>query len=101
MVIGGGPIGMLVALVARNAGGKVTISEINENRLAYASKLGFDTLNPKVDDVAKLIHEATGGKGADVVFEVSGSQPGVDLMTEAAATRGMPIEQGNPASSIS
>ena len=31
---------------------------------------------------------ATGGKGADVVFEVSGSQPGVDLMTAAASTRG-------------
>ncbi|MEM9574007.1 MAG: alcohol dehydrogenase catalytic domain-containing protein [Pseudomonadota bacterium] len=88
LVIGGGPIGMLVALVARNAGGKVTISEINENRLAYAKKLGFDTLNPLNDDVAKIIHDRTGGKGAEVVFEVSGSQPGVDLMTEAAATRG-------------
>ena len=88
LVIGGGPIGMLVALVARNAGGNVTISEINENRLAYAQKLGFETLNPLNDDVAKIIHERTGGKGAEVVFEVSGSQSGVDLMTEAAATRG-------------
>ena len=88
LVIGGGPIGMLVALVARNAGGNVTISEINENRLAYAAKLGFTTLNPLESDVAKTIHESTGGKGADVVFEVSGSQPGVDLMTAAAATRG-------------
>lgn len=88
LVIGGGPIGMLVALVARNAGGNVTISEINENRLAYAQKLGFETLNPLTDDVAKIIHERTGGKGAEVVFEVSGSQSGVDLMTEAAATRG-------------
>lgn len=88
LVIGGGPIGMLVALVARNAGGNVTISEINENRLTYVEKLGFSVLNPKNDDVAKVIHERTGGKGADVVFEVSGSQPGVDLMTEAAATRG-------------
>lgn len=88
LVIGGGPIGILVALVARNAGGNVTISEINENRLAYAQQLGFDTLNPLKDDVAKIIHERTGAKGADVVFEVSGSQPGVDLMTEAAATRG-------------
>ncbi len=88
LVIGGGPIGMLVALVAHHAGGKVTISEINENRLAYASRLGFTTLNPKNDDVAKIMHETTGGKGADIVFEVSGSQPGVDLMTEAAATRG-------------
>lgn len=88
LVIGGGPIGMLIALVARHAGANVTISEINENRLAYAQKLGFETLNPKSDDVAKLVHERTGGKGADVVFEVSGSQPGVDLMTEAAAVRG-------------
>lgn len=88
LVIGGGPIGMLVALVARNAGGNVTISEINENRLAYAQKLGFNTLNPLNNDVAKLMHDQTGGKGADIVFEVSGSQPGVDLMTEAAATRG-------------
>jgi 2-desacetyl-2-hydroxyethyl bacteriochlorophyllide A dehydrogenase len=88
LVIGGGPIGMLVALVARNAGGNVTISEINENRLAYAQKLGFKTLNPLKEDVAKTMHERTGGKGAEVVFEVSGSQPGVDLMTEAAATRG-------------
>lgn len=88
LVIGGGPIGMLVAMAAREAGASVTVSEINENRLAFAQKTGFTTMNPKDIDVAKAIHEATGGKGADVVFEVSGSQPGVDLMTAAAATRG-------------
>ncbi|WP_425037947.1 zinc-dependent alcohol dehydrogenase [Primorskyibacter sp. S187A] len=88
LVIGGGPIGMLVAMVAREAGANVVISEINENRLAFAQKIGFETMNPKVSDVAKAMHERTGGKGADVVFEVSGSQPGVDLMTAAAATRG-------------
>ncbi|QMU59243.1 MAG: alcohol dehydrogenase catalytic domain-containing protein [Boseongicola sp.] len=88
LVIGGGPIGMLVAMVAREAGANVTIAEINENRLAFAAKLGFATLNPKEVDVAATIHSATDGKGADVVFEVSGSQPGVDLITAAAATRG-------------
>jgi 2-desacetyl-2-hydroxyethyl bacteriochlorophyllide A dehydrogenase len=88
LVIGGGPIGMLVATVARHAGGNVVISEINENRLEFARKSGFETVNPKSADVAKTMHDRTGGKGADVVFEVSGSQPGVDLMTAAAATRG-------------
>lgn len=88
LVIGGGPIGMLVAMVAREAGANVTISEINENRLAFAEKVGFKTLNPTKTDAAAAIHESTGGKGADVVFEVSGSQPGVELMTAAAATRG-------------
>lgn len=88
LVIGGGPIGMLVAMVARDAGANVTVSEINENRLAYARASGFAVMNPKTVDVAQAIHDTTDGKGADVVFEVSGSQPGVDLMTKAAATRG-------------
>lgn len=88
LVIGGGPIGLLVALMARHAGGRVMISEINPHRLAYAEKLGFETINPKDSDAVAVVNERTNGKGADVVFEVSGTQPGVDLMTEVAATRG-------------
>lgn len=88
VVIGGGPIGVLVAMVARDAGGDVVISEVNETRLAIAEKLGFDTVNPVKDDLKTTIDNRTGGKGADVVFEVSGSQPGVDAMTAVAATRG-------------
>ncbi|SFS58015.1 2-desacetyl-2-hydroxyethyl bacteriochlorophyllide A dehydrogenase [Sulfitobacter marinus] len=87
LVIGGGPIGMLCAMVARDAGGNVVVSEVNEARLAIAEKLGFDTVNPAKADLAAAIQERTGGKGADVVFEVSGSQPGVDAMTACAATR--------------
>ncbi|MEM9105664.1 MAG: alcohol dehydrogenase catalytic domain-containing protein [Pseudomonadota bacterium] len=87
LVIGGGPIGMLIAMVARHAGGNVTLSEINENRIAFARELGFTVINPAEVDAAKIIMDATGDKGADVIFEVSGSQPGVDLMTAAAATR--------------
>ncbi|MDC0738840.1 alcohol dehydrogenase catalytic domain-containing protein [Cognatishimia sp. SS12] len=87
VVIGGGPIGLLVALVARDAGGKVVISEVNENRLAIAQALGFDTVNPIKSDLAAQVAKATAGKGADVVFEVSGTQPGVDAMTRVAATR--------------
>lgn len=88
LVIGGGPIGMLVAMVAKNAGANVTVSEINTHRLAMAEKLGIDTLNPADTDAAKTMLESTNNKGADVVFEVSGTQPGVDLMTAAVATRG-------------
>lgn len=88
VVIGGGPIGILVAMVARDAGGKVVVSEVNEARLAIARKLGFDTVNPLQTDLASEINARTGNKGADVVFEVSGSQPGVDAMTTVAATRG-------------
>ena len=87
VVIGGGPIGVLVAMVARDAGGKVVLSEVNPHRLAIAQKLGFDTINPAEVDLPAEINSRTGGKGADVVFEVSGTQPGVDAMTAVAATR--------------
>ncbi|WP_171231328.1 zinc-binding dehydrogenase [Ruegeria sp. HKCCA4812] len=87
VVIGGGPIGILVAMVARDAGGNVVISEVNPNRLAIAEKLGFDTINPIETDLVTTINARTGDKGADVVFEVSGTQPGVDAMTAVAATR--------------
>lgn len=88
LVIGGGPIGVLVAMVAREAGGKVVISEVNAHRLAMAEDLGFKTINPKTTDIAGEISTLTDAKGADVVFEVSGTQAGVDAMTAAAATRG-------------
>ncbi|SFR52591.1 2-desacetyl-2-hydroxyethyl bacteriochlorophyllide A dehydrogenase [Yoonia tamlensis] len=87
VVIGGGPIGILVAMVARDTGGNVVISEVNPHRLAIAQKLGFATVNPKDVDLVGAITTRTGGKGADVVFEVSGTQPGVDAMTAVAATR--------------
>lgn len=87
LVIGGGPIGLLMAMVAKEAGGNVVISEVSEHRLAVAQKLGFTTINPVKEDVAARIFEMTADKGADVIFEVSGSQAGIATMTDVAATR--------------
>jgi 2-desacetyl-2-hydroxyethyl bacteriochlorophyllide A dehydrogenase len=87
LVIGGGPIGILIAMVAKNLGAKVVLSEVNPYRLELAQSLGFATLNPRNVNVANEIFEQTENKGADVIFEVSGTQAGVDTMTEAAATR--------------
>lgn len=87
LVIGGGPIGMLIAMVAKQVGAKVTLSEVSDHRLELAKSLGFATLNPKEVNVAEAIYAQSANKGADVIFEVSGTQAGVDTMTEAAATR--------------
>ena len=87
VVIGSGPIGILVAMVARDAGGNVTLSEVNPSRLEIAKTLGFETINPVETDLTGAIADKTFGKGADVVFEVSGTQKGVDAMTAIAATR--------------
>lgn len=87
VVIGGGPIGILVAMVARDTGANVLVSEVNPHRLAIAQKLGFETVNPVEQDLPAEVNARTNSKGADVVFEVSGTQPGVDAMTAVAATR--------------
>ena len=87
LVIGGGPIGILIAMVAAQRGATVYLSEINEQRLEIAESLGFHSINPAKTDVGAYINQATGTKGADVIFEVSGSQAGVDCMTAAASAR--------------
>lgn len=88
VVLGGGPIGMLVAMVAREAGGKVTISEMNPVRIRLAQSLGFDVVNPAEANLVQYVSEKTDGGLADVVFEVAGVQPTVDIMTEVAGIRG-------------
>lgn len=88
VVIGGGPIGMLVAMVARHAGARVVISEVNPARLEFARNLGFEALSPVECDLAGWLREQSGGSGADVVFEVSGARAAALSMTDLLAIRG-------------
>jgi 2-desacetyl-2-hydroxyethyl bacteriochlorophyllide A dehydrogenase len=88
VVIGGGPIGLLVALVARRTGAHVVVSEVNPSRLALASGLGVEVVDPSAVDVAEHVASRTEGAGADVVFEVSGSATGALEMTRLACLRG-------------
>jgi 2-desacetyl-2-hydroxyethyl bacteriochlorophyllide A dehydrogenase len=88
VVLGGGPIGILVAMVAREAGAKVIISEINDKRISLARNLGFEVINPVKSDLKTKVDELTNGYMADVVFEVAGVQASVDAMCEVAGIRG-------------
>lgn len=91
VVLGGGPIGMLVALVARHAGAEVLVSEINPYRVDLAQRLGLYAVNPTEVDLIELVMQRTQGAGADIVFEVSGSQAGASIMTELLRTRGLAV----------
>jgi 2-desacetyl-2-hydroxyethyl bacteriochlorophyllide A dehydrogenase len=86
-VIGGGPIGLLIALVARARGAAVLVVEPNAARRALAEGFSFSVLDP-ADEVAAALAEQTDGAGADVVFEVSGSAEGILAATKHAAVRG-------------
>ncbi|MEL7123683.1 MAG: alcohol dehydrogenase catalytic domain-containing protein [Bacteroidota bacterium] len=87
VVLGGGPIGLLVAMVAKQHGAKVIISEVNAVRVQLAQKLGFTAISPLETDLVEYVRKHTENRMADVVFEVAGVQPTVDIMTEIAGIR--------------
>ena len=84
VVIGGGPIGTLIAIVARARGARVIVVEPDEARRTLAAELGLSARDPAELDVLA----ETDGVGAEVVFEVSGSAPGILAATQHAAIRG-------------
>jgi 2-desacetyl-2-hydroxyethyl bacteriochlorophyllide A dehydrogenase len=88
VVIGGGPIGILIALVAAARGARVLVAEPDEARRRLALEYGFSAHDPVADDVGAAVADATGGVGADVVFEVSGSAAGILAATQYACLRG-------------
>jgi len=75
LVTGGGPIGLLVAMIAKMFGAApVALSDILETRRETARKLGVDaTVNPASPKLAEEVRE-TIGDGFDVVFEASGAK---------------------------
>lgn len=88
IVLGGGPIGVLIATVARHTGARVAVVELDPVRRDLIADLGFDVLDPRAENQQDWVDGWTGGKGADVVFEVSGAASAVLSSTDLAAVRG-------------
>jgi 2-desacetyl-2-hydroxyethyl bacteriochlorophyllide A dehydrogenase len=88
VVVGGGPVGLLIALVARRTGADVVVVEPDRFRRDLATELGLMTLDPASDDVTAGVESWTGGAGAGVAFEVSGAAAGVTTAVDVLAVRG-------------
>ena len=93
VVVGGGPVGLLIATVAANAGGDVVVIELDPYRRSVAESIGLRTLDPSSEDVTTYITAATGGAGAAVAFEVSGAAGGV-THRGGGARRTRPVGDG-------
>ncbi|MFC5910516.1 zinc-dependent alcohol dehydrogenase [Streptacidiphilus monticola] len=88
VVVGGGPVGVLIALVARAAGAEVRVVEVSPSRRRMAGELGLTAWDPTGSDIAELVSAWTEGAGADVAFEVSGAAAGVTTAVDVLAVRG-------------
>jgi (R,R)-butanediol dehydrogenase/meso-butanediol dehydrogenase/diacetyl reductase len=88
LVVGGGPIGLLIALVARAGGADVLVLEPSAERRELAEAMGLRTFDPIAGDVAATVEGWTGGAGVPVGFEVSGAVAGLETAIRSMAVRG-------------
>jgi L-iditol 2-dehydrogenase len=93
-VVGPGPFGLLMAMIARASGAArivaLGLAGVDEARLGLARDLGVDVALAHLGDVhdtAAALREATGG-GADVVMDCGGTPESTWLSLEAAGVGG-------------
>lgn len=84
VVIGGGPIGNLVAQVLMALGAEVFMTEISAARLAVAAQCGIPTVDPTKVELKQAITEHFGEDGADMIYECIGASATVAQCIEVA-----------------
>jgi L-iditol 2-dehydrogenase len=95
VVVGCGMIGLLTIQAAKAAGcGTVFAVDLDETRLARASRLGAETVDAK-NDVPAAVFEATEGRGADVAFEAVGAAKPIATAIESLRKGGTLTLIGN------
>jgi len=75
LVIGGGPMGALLALVARSITPDLAISEIAPARIEALGRLGLPVINPSVEDLPERLEMLFGRPAASQVLIAVGLPP--------------------------
>ena len=80
LVLGAGPIGILVGQTAKALGATaVLITDLSDFRLEIAKQVGIDfTINPTKQDISEEIRKAFGPSKADLIIECVGSNETID-----------------------
>jgi D-xylulose reductase len=102
VVIGAGPIGIMVALAALAGGcSQVIIADLVAEKLAIAGRYpGVSTVNIREGSLAAAVAAATSGWGADVVFEASGAPKAFDGIFALPRPGGCLVLVGMPVAPI-
>jgi L-iditol 2-dehydrogenase len=89
VVFGTGPIGLLAMLVCQASGAPVIAVEPEPYRRQMAQDLGADVvIDPTAGDVVEQVLDHTGGRGATLILECSGSDGALQAMMDIVAKEG-------------
>jgi L-iditol 2-dehydrogenase len=83
LVIGQGPIGILLAALARKTGARVLTSDLHAERHAVAAKFGLEHPLDARGDVVAAAKAATEGRGADVALLAVGGDALIRVAMDA------------------
>lgn len=89
VVFGAGPIGLFAMLACKASGAPVIVVEPQPFRQEMARDLGADiVLDPTSGDVVEQVLDHTGGRGATLVLECSGSNGALETVLDVVAKQG-------------
>ena len=89
LVIGGGAIGLCLALTLRVFGASsILIMETDEKRANIARNMGFEVVDTSTISVEEYCKGRTGGDGYDWVFDCAGVQAVAEVLLDAVKVRG-------------
>jgi len=89
LVIGQGPIGIILAVLARRAGARVIVSDMFAQRLAVAHDFGLkESIDASEQDVLQRIRERTEGRGADATILAVGANSLIKTAIDATRPGG-------------
>lgn len=101
VIMGAGPVGIMNALLARDAGVKrVILIDPNEFRLNFGKRMGFEVLHPINDkEKTRSIKDVLSGRGADLVVVATGNQKAFTQSLQMLRKGGSIVLFGVPARS--
>jgi len=84
LITGAGPIGIMAAAVCKHVGARrVVITDINDERLLLAKKLGIQyTVNTARENLSDIMEKLSIREGFDVGLEMSGSEIALNTMID-------------------
>ncbi len=99
VVVGLGVLGQLACQYLKLSGARPVIGvDLDASRLELAARLGGidEAVNPADGDPVQAVNELTDGRGADIVYEVTGRTETYDLCFDLARRFGTVVALGSP-----
>jgi threonine dehydrogenase-like Zn-dependent dehydrogenase len=95
VVLGAGPIGQCICLVARERGASVLVVDLQESRLGLSQSMGADTLVwTGASEVAGFARRWAGPAGPPVAIDATGAPAAVRAMVDMVASAGRAVQVG-------